>query len=128
MATKRKPPSKRPLPTMKNVCDVAYPLRELLADTDWKLERKEIELKLIQLDESASELPFAPKGRKPSLEYKLARAAAEAILPHCHALARFLSHEASASLGSHGDEAKAKELAVNLSAALGVFVALAYGL
>jgi len=128
MATKPKWPEDGTLPTMKQVLEWAYELRGLLTDTDWETEGEEIRSRLVQLDEAIALLPFASGKRKPSLEYKLARAAAEKVHPHRRALQAFLRDHRARCLGWDVDKVEAERLSDNLTDALGVFAALAEGL
>lgn len=115
------------LATLRSVSALARPLRSMLADPDWESERNEIDASVGELSSALHELPLAPSRGKLGLEQKLARAAAEELLPRCHDLGVLLDLMGSGHWNPN-ELQRIRSLSEHLSASLGVFIVLAHGL
>jgi hypothetical protein len=113
--------------TMSSVCKLAFSMRHLLTE---KLENGggDVIGSITALIEAIVALPMTKQKGRFSLEYKLARAAAEHLLPCLAELERSLAETRTSGSWSAEEHRQAQARRERLEASLGAFITLAHGI
>ena len=114
--------------TLGHLARRAHLLRGQMADADWNgKEANEIELLMLEISAGLDEMPLTQEGTRFTLEYRMARAAAEALNPAFQELKKVLSKRSECEL-SQAELESAAFFATRVRAVLGAFIVLADGL